>query len=168
MFTSNAMAALEMGAMPYARGLIDHQYRNYLRADAMIAYRGEETAQQARMLTILSLYFSFSGGTEHGFMLAHFDKAKTLAEWLIARRGESLHFPPSDPRYGMIPGNDEGHGPGIADQINLHETATQTRYALTALAHSWQVTTLCTTTSTRIPSSTGIQPRPRRTGHLRS
>ena len=43
--------------MRYARGLIDHQFREYVREDGMIVYRGEELAQSARMLTILALYY---------------------------------------------------------------------------------------------------------------
>eukprot|EP01051_Picozoa_sp_SAG22_P006629 SAG22_NODE_440_length_10484_cov_19.751661_3_plen_300_part_00 len=37
----------------------------------------------------------------------HFDKAKGLAGWLIGRRSLSLGHPPADPRYGMLPGDDE-------------------------------------------------------------
>ena len=32
-FTANSMAALEIGAMPYAKGLIDNQYKHYIRYD---------------------------------------------------------------------------------------------------------------------------------------
>eukprot|EP00966_Prymnesium_polylepis_P014580 336583-Prymnesium_polylepis.1 len=77
-FTSTAMAALEWGAMPYSKGLIDAQYRHYIRDDGLINYRAEELAQQARMLTILALYHGYSGG-DAPFLLAHFDKAKALA-----------------------------------------------------------------------------------------
>lgn len=106
-FTSNAMAALEVGAMPYARGLIDNQYRNYIRKDGQINYRAEETAQQARMLTILALYHSYSTQDDE-FLLSHYEKAKGIADWLIARRALTLQLPMTDPRYGMIPGNEEG------------------------------------------------------------
>ena len=59
------------------------------------------------MLTILATYYSYSGG-DASLPLAHFDKAKALAEWLIARRNESLRYATSDPRYGIPPGVDEG------------------------------------------------------------
>ena len=70
-FTSTAAAALEWGAMAWARGLIDNQFRYYVRDDGMINYRGEELAQSARMLTILALYYSYSGG-DSAFLLTHF------------------------------------------------------------------------------------------------
>ena len=106
-FTATATAALEVGAMPYAEGLIDHQWRNYIRYDGMIRYRAEEVPQQARMLTILALFYSYSGGNAT-LPLAHFDKARALAEWLMARRNASLRYEKSDPRYGIPPGVDEG------------------------------------------------------------
>jgi hypothetical protein len=35
--TATAMGALESGAMPYAKGLIDHQWMNYVRYDGMVS-----------------------------------------------------------------------------------------------------------------------------------
>ena len=59
-FTATAMGALEAGALPYARGFIDHFWNNYVRYDGLINYRAEEVAQQARMLTIFALYHSYT------------------------------------------------------------------------------------------------------------
>ena len=39
-------------------------------------------AQQARMLTILALYHSYTGGQDIALLLTHFDKAKAMATWL--------------------------------------------------------------------------------------
>eukprot|EP01048_Picozoa_sp_COSAG05_P018612 COSAG05_NODE_2752_length_2684_cov_3.365571_1_plen_528_part_10 len=105
-FTTTAQAALEQGAELWARGLINHQFRHYVRLDGMIHYRGEEIAQSARMLTILALCHSYSI-CDDGFMLELFDHAKSLAGWLIGRRSLSLGWPKDDPRYGMLPGDDE-------------------------------------------------------------
>ena len=63
-FTATAMGALEVGALPYAAGLINTQFRHYVRTDGMVNYRAEELAQQARMLTILALYYSYSDGDD--------------------------------------------------------------------------------------------------------
>ena len=43
----------------------------------------QELAQNARMLTILALYHSYSGG-DSATLLRHFGKARALAQWLIA------------------------------------------------------------------------------------
>ena len=92
--------------MLWARGLIDHQFKHYVRLDGMIHYRGEEIAQSARMLTILALCYSYDI-CDADFMLQHFEKAKGLAGWLIGRRSLSLDYSHDDPRYGMLPGDDE-------------------------------------------------------------
>ena len=140
-FTATAMAALEWGAMPYAKGLIDAQYRHYIRNDGLTNYRAEELGQQARMLTILALYHSYAGGDDD-FVLSHFAKAKALATWLIARRDTSLHFPSDDPRHGMIPGLDEGdhfvrvyyHG---HQQSHWYSAAAESYRAFTELGRVW-------------------------------
>jgi len=84
-FTATATAALEMGAMPYARGVIDNQFQFYIRDDGMVWHREEAVPASARMLTILASYHSFSGdnGT---FVLRHFDRARALANLLTVRQ----------------------------------------------------------------------------------
>ena len=104
-FTTTAQAALEVGAMEWARGLIDNEFTHYIMADGMVRYRGEELPQSARMLTILALYSSYSGDT--AFMLGHFQKAKAVADFLAMRRSLTLGYPVDDPRYGLLPGDDE-------------------------------------------------------------
>jgi hypothetical protein len=91
-FTATAMAALEVGAMAYAEGLIAHQWQNYVRYDGLIVYRAEELAQQARMLTILALFHSYSSNIPKAdaVLLACFDKAKTMANWLVAKNLSSF------------------------------------------------------------------------------
>lgn len=53
-FTTTAQAALEMGAVHWARGLVDHQFSHYVRLDGMIHYRGEvrEFTMKLRSLRI--------------------------------------------------------------------------------------------------------------------
>jgi hypothetical protein len=130
-FTATAMGALEVGALPYAAGLINTQFRHYVRTDGMVNYRAEELAQQARMLTILALYYSYSDGDD-ALLLEHFDKAKALADLLIARRTTSLQYGPDDPRYGMMPGGDEGDDFKV---IFLHQTQAVHWYSSVAEAY---------------------------------
>ena len=63
-----------------------------------IHYRGEEISQTARMLTMLALYYSYTG--DQALLLTHFPKAKGIADWLLARRAMSLSYPKSDARCG--------------------------------------------------------------------
>ena len=46
-----------------------------VRDDGMIWHNAEELAAEARMLTILALYHSYSGG-DGAFLLQYFDKAR--------------------------------------------------------------------------------------------
>ena len=64
------------------------------RLDGMIHYRGEEIAQSARMLTILALYYSYSG--DAALLLELFPKAQGIAGWLIGRRSLSLGYERDD------------------------------------------------------------------------
>eukprot|EP00966_Prymnesium_polylepis_P287589 6642131-Prymnesium_polylepis.1 len=77
-FTTTATAALEAGAMLYAKGVIDYHFSYYVRHDGLVWYRAVAVPASARMLTILALYHGYSGG-DAPFLLAHFDKAKALA-----------------------------------------------------------------------------------------
>jgi hypothetical protein len=105
-FTSTAAGAIEWGALPYARGVIDNQFRYYVRSNGGVSYRAEETPLSARMLTLLAQYYSTT--QDHALLLTHFDKAKALGEWLVNRQKISLAYPADDPRHGIPAGNDEG------------------------------------------------------------
>ena len=104
-FTSTATMALEWGAMPFAKGVIDNQFELYVRHDGLVNYRAIEVPSMSRFLTLLALYLSYS--SDEDLLIKHFDKAKALASWLMHRRKLSLTLPPSDPRYGIPLGNDE-------------------------------------------------------------
>ena len=141
--TGTAMGALESGAMPYAKGLIDHQWMNTVRYDGLINYRAEELAQSARMLTILALYFSYSGG-DAALLLKHFDKAQAMAEWLMARREVSLQFGEEDPRHGIPGGTDEGDDYKVnyrhqlpTNQTHWYPAAAEAYRAFTELGEVW-------------------------------
>eukprot|EP00729_Bicosta_minor_P023545 gene23545-10381_t len=103
-FTSTATAALEFGAMPYAKGVIDYQFKHYIRTDGMVWHRATELPATARMLTILALYHTYSN--DDALLLEHFAKAQGVAEWLAGRRSATLHYGKDDPRYGIPGGND--------------------------------------------------------------
>eukprot|EP00729_Bicosta_minor_P012126 gene12126-30363_t len=113
-FTATMTGALEMGSMPYARGVMDNWLRYYIRPNGGPTYRGEETAVQSRMLTLFALYVSYSGAAytperkeAEAFLLSHFSKAKALGEWLMFRYNKSLVYPPNHPSHGIPAGDDE-------------------------------------------------------------
>jgi len=100
-FTSTATAALEMGAMAYAKGVIDNAFLHYVRDDGTLFHHGEELPQSARMLTVLAAYHGYAGGADAAFMLTHFNRAKALAGLLVARRALTLNLSAADPRHGI-------------------------------------------------------------------
>ena len=58
---STAAAAIEVGALPYARGVLDNWLRYYVRSNGGISYRAEETPLSARMLTLFVSYVRTQG-----------------------------------------------------------------------------------------------------------
>ena len=95
-FTTTATMALEWGSFPYAKGVIDNQFSNYVRHDGLINYRATEVPQCSRFLTVLALYFSYTN--DDALLEKHFYKARALANWLLYRRKVSLGYPKSDAR----------------------------------------------------------------------
>ena len=141
-FTSTAAAALEMGAMEFARGVIDNHFSFYVRSDGMIMHRGMQVPSSCRMLTLLALYHGYSGGDD-ALLLQHFDKAKALGEWLLYRRARALNFTTSDPRYGIPQGDAEAEN---YPHVMMHRTkplhflssAAEMYRAFTEMGAVWQ------------------------------
>ena len=105
-FIATVTAALEVGALAYARGVIDNHFRYYVRDDGMGWHSAEELPASARSLTALALYHRYSGDTGD-FVLQYFDKARALADLLLARRAASLRYGEDDPRHGIPAGLDD-------------------------------------------------------------
>ena len=80
-FTATATAALEVGAMPYAKGLIDYHFEHYVRNDGLVWYRAVAVPASARMLTILALYHAYSG-SDDATLLSRAPHDATLARHL--------------------------------------------------------------------------------------
>ena len=123
MFIATATAALEYGAMPYAKGVIDNFLNFYVRPDGMIWYRAVEIPATARMLSILAQYHSYSA--DHDLLLKYFTKAQAVASLLIERRAKSLEYKKTDARHGIPSGGDECRdGESISvmnhDELPLH------------------------------------------------
>ena len=151
-FTATATAALEFGAMPYAKGVIDNQFTHYVRDDGMVWYRSQEYPGTARMLTILALYYSYSGTTAEGcqpmpddaFLVGHFSRARALATLLVARRTASLKYSRSDSRHGIPGADDEGRdgvGAGVlngdAAPMHWYASAAELYRACTEMGRVW-------------------------------
>ena len=118
-------------------------------------YRGEEVAQQARMLTILALYQRYAGGDD-AFLLSHFPRAKALAEWLAFRRSLALNFTTDDPRYGIPPGEAEPmdfarNADHSRPPLHYYASAAEMYRAFTELGEVWSLAPLYLVTELPAP-----------------
>ena len=66
-------------------------------------------------------------------MLAHFDKIRALAEWLLYRYDASLQWGAADPRRGIVAGGDEGDG-FVAHYESYGATPLQHKYSCSSNA----------------------------------
>ena len=56
---ATAMAALELGAMEYAKGVVDNEFRHFVRDDGMLNHVGVELPAMCRILTVLALFYRY-------------------------------------------------------------------------------------------------------------
>ena len=115
--TSTATAALEIGALPYARGVVANFFQHYVRDDGMLHLHGVALPATCRVLTVLSMLHGYDDG-DSTLLLSLFPKARALAGWLASRRALSLRHPPSDPRHGIPQG--EAHADNDVEIYRSH------------------------------------------------
>jgi len=101
-FTVDTAAMLEWGLFDLAREYLDNYFTYYVRDDGSILYRGPETGQYGRMLTVAAQYFNYTG--DYPLLLRHRHRLDAVANLLLSMRGQALRLPPENPAYGMIAG----------------------------------------------------------------
>ena len=134
-FIATATAALEWGALPFARGVIANHFSYYVRDDGMAFHHTQALPASARMLTVLALHAHYGADEDGGaFTLQFFPKAKAVAQALIARRNASLRaYPSNDPRHGIPMGLVDAVHPDVSlSDLMLQQAAPQHWYATAA------------------------------------
>jgi hypothetical protein len=101
-FTADTTAMLEWGLFDLARRYIDNYFTHFVRDDGSILYRGPETGQFGRMLTVAATYANYTGDTK--LLLRHRHRLDALAKLLLSLRTQALRLPAENPAYGMIAG----------------------------------------------------------------
>ena len=99
---ADAAAMLEWGLFDLAGQYLDNYLTFFVRDDGSILYRGPETGQLGRMLTIVAQYANYTRDAR--LLLKHRRRLDAVARLLLDLRGEALALPPDDPAYGMIAG----------------------------------------------------------------
>ena len=141
--TSTVAAALEMGALPYAKGVIGNYFQYYVREDGMLHLPSIALPATCRVLTTLAMLHGFADA-DNALLLTFFVKAKALAEWLASRRALSLVHPPTDPRHGIPQG--EAHADNnvriyalhMREPPYLYASAAEMYRAFTDMGAVWQ------------------------------
>ncbi|MBS0388308.1 MAG: hypothetical protein JSR15_07485 [Proteobacteria bacterium] len=101
-FTVETEAMLEWGMLEHAGQCIDNYFGAFVRDDGSILYRGPETGQFGRMLTVAAQYYR-SGG-EAALLLKHRVRIDAVANYLLRLRATAQALPPTDAAYGMLSG----------------------------------------------------------------
>ena len=101
-FNVDTTAMLEWGLFDLARQSLDNYFTYFVRDDGSILYRGPETGQFGRMLTVVAEYANYTG--DHALLLRHRQRIDAVAKLLLSLRTKALALPVNDAAHGMISG----------------------------------------------------------------
>ena len=101
-FTVETAALLDWGLIERAGRYIDNYVGKFVRDDGSLLYRGPETGQFGRMLTVLAQYVNDGGDPQR--LLVWRTRIDAITNLLLAMRERALQLPPGDAAYGMLAG----------------------------------------------------------------
>lgn len=101
-FNADTAAMLAWGLFDLAGQYIDNYFTGFVRDDGSILYRGPETGQYGRMLTVVAQYADYTGDNQ--LLLRHRNRLDAVTKLLLSWRARAQRLPPDDPAYGMIAG----------------------------------------------------------------
>jgi hypothetical protein len=101
-FTVDTTAMLEWGALGRAGRYIDNYFGKFVRDDGSLLYRGPETGQYGRMLTVVAQYANYGGNPN--VLLRRRARIDGVTNLLLGMRAKAKTLPSTDPAYGMIAG----------------------------------------------------------------
>ncbi len=101
-FTVDTASMLEWGLLDVAGRFIDNYFGKFVRDDGSILYRGPETGQYGRMLTVVAEYVNYGG--DPALLLKHKSRIDGVTNLLLGLREKAKQLSKTDPAYGMIAG----------------------------------------------------------------
>jgi hypothetical protein len=101
-FTVDTAAMLEWGLIDRAGRYIDNYLGKFVRDDGSLLYRGPETGQYGRMLTVLAQYVN--NGGDPLLLIRHRSRIDGITRLLLHMREKAKQLTPDDPAYGMLAG----------------------------------------------------------------
>lgn len=101
-FTVDTTAMLEWGLVAQAGRYIDNYFGKFVRDDGSLLYRGPETGQYGRMLTVVAQYMNYGGDPQ--ILLRNRGRIDGVTKLLLGLRKKAKTLQDADPAYGMIAG----------------------------------------------------------------
>jgi hypothetical protein len=101
-FNSGTTAMLEWGLFDLARQYLDNYFTYFVRDDGSILYRGPETGQFGRMLTVAAEYANYTGDDK--LLVRHRTRLDAVAKLLLSLRAKAVMRSRKEPAFGMIAG----------------------------------------------------------------
>lgn len=99
-FNVETTAMLDWGLLDRAGRYIDNYFSRFVRDDGSLVYRGPETGQYGRMLTVVAQYAQDGGDPD--LLLRLRKRIDAVADLLLGLRANALKRPADDPAHGMI------------------------------------------------------------------
>jgi hypothetical protein len=101
-FTVETEAMLEWGLIERAGAYIDNYFGQFVRDNGTLLYRGPETGQFGRMLTVLAAYVERGG--DPALLLKYRKRIDAITDILLTMRAKARELPAGDPARGMLVG----------------------------------------------------------------
>lgn len=118
-FNADMTALLDWGLVDRAGKIFDNYFAHFVEDDGAIRYRGPQTGQYGRMLTVAAQYGLASG--DYALIHKHFKKLAAIVRLLRSMRQQGLELPKSDSRYGLIKGWSEADACLEDDPFRYHD-----------------------------------------------
>jgi hypothetical protein len=93
---------LEWGLVAEAGRHIETYFGKFVRDDGSLLYRGPETGQYGRMLTVVAQYINYGGAPQ--VLLRQRSRIDGVTKLLLGLREKAKALPSGDPAYGMLAG----------------------------------------------------------------
>jgi hypothetical protein len=101
-FTVDTASMLEWGLTDLAGRYINNYFGRFVRDDGSILYRGPETGQFGRMLTVVAQYVNYGG--DPNVLLRNRGRIDGVTKLLLLLRAKAKTLAPTNPAHGMIAG----------------------------------------------------------------
>ncbi|MEP6898762.1 MAG: hypothetical protein ABI870_09550 [Rhodanobacter sp.] len=99
-FNVETTAMLDWGLLDRAGRYIENYFSHFVRDDGSLVYRGPETGQYGRMLTVAAQYVEDGG--DPNLLLRQRRRLDAITNLLLGLRERALQLPAGDPAHGMI------------------------------------------------------------------